>query len=130
MGRHNLPWQVTSFVGRAAELAELRALVSGGSRLITITGPGGIGKSRLALQVAAQALDRADDGTRLVELAPVTDPELVAAGNRWVLAGSRSSGFPRCRCRQRISAPLTGWLLSKRFSCSPSVPRCTGGASP
>lgn len=78
MGRHNLPWQVTSFVGRTAELAELRSLVSHGSRLITITGPGGIGKSRLALQVAAQALDRMDDGTWFVELAPVTEPELVA----------------------------------------------------
>jgi len=51
--RHNLPSQATSFVGRAAELAELRSLVSGGSRLVTIAGPGGIGKSRLALQVAA-----------------------------------------------------------------------------
>ncbi len=52
--RHNLPSQATSFVGRTAELAELRALVSGGSRLITIAGPGGIGKSRLALQVAGR----------------------------------------------------------------------------
>ena len=55
--RHNLPSQATSFVGRAAELAELRSLVSGGSRLVTIAGPGGIGKSRLALQVAAEVLD-------------------------------------------------------------------------
>jgi predicted ATPase/class 3 adenylate cyclase/DNA-binding CsgD family transcriptional regulator len=76
--RHNLPSQATSFVGRAAELAELRSLVAGGSRLVTITGPGGIGKSRLALQVAAGALDGAGDGVWLVELAPVADPELVA----------------------------------------------------
>ena len=76
--RHNLPSQPTSFVGRAAELAELRALVSGGSRLVTVTGPGGIGKSRLALQVAAEALDGAGDGVWLVELAPVAEPELVA----------------------------------------------------
>src|SRR5580704_17610492 len=48
--RHNLPAQATSFVGRTVELAELRALVSDGSRLVTIAGPGGIGKSRLALQ--------------------------------------------------------------------------------
>ena len=72
--RHNLPSQATSFVGRAGELAELRSLVSGGSRLVTITGPGGIGKSRLALQVAAEALDGAGDGVWLVELAPVADP--------------------------------------------------------
>jgi len=75
--RHNLPSQPTSFVGRAAELAELRSLVSGRSRLVTIAGPGGIGKSRLALQVAAEALDGAGDGVWLVELAPVAEPELV-----------------------------------------------------
>ena len=76
--RHNLPSQATSFVGRAGELAELRSLISTGSRLVTITGPGGIGKSRLALQVAAEALDGAGDGVWLAELAPVADPELVA----------------------------------------------------
>jgi predicted ATPase/class 3 adenylate cyclase/DNA-binding CsgD family transcriptional regulator len=76
--RHNLPSQPTTFVGRAAEMGELGSLVSGGSRLVTIAGPGGIGKSRLALQVAAQALDGAGDGVWLVELAPVAEPELVA----------------------------------------------------
>ena len=76
--RHNLPSQATSFVGRAAELAELRSLVSGGSRLVTIAGPGGIGKSRLALQVAAEVLDGTGEGVWLVELAPVSEPELVA----------------------------------------------------
>jgi predicted ATPase/class 3 adenylate cyclase/DNA-binding CsgD family transcriptional regulator len=76
--RHNLPAQATSFVGRAAELAELRSLVAGGSRLVTIVGPGGIGKSRLALQVAAEVLDSIGEGVWLVELAPVADPELVA----------------------------------------------------
>jgi len=76
--RHNLPSQATGFVGRTQELAELRALVSGGARLVTIAGPGGIGKSRLALQVAADALDGTGDGVWLVELAPVAEPELVA----------------------------------------------------
>jgi predicted ATPase/class 3 adenylate cyclase/DNA-binding CsgD family transcriptional regulator len=76
--RHNLPSQATSFVGRAAEMAGLRSLISGGSRLVTIAGPGGIGKSRLALQVAAEALDGVGDGVWLVELAPVAEPELVA----------------------------------------------------
>jgi predicted ATPase/DNA-binding CsgD family transcriptional regulator len=76
--RHNLPSQATSFVGRAAELAELRSLVSGGSKLVTIAGPGGIGKSRLALQVAAETLDGGGAGVWLVELAPVAEPELVA----------------------------------------------------
>jgi len=92
--RHNLPSQVTNFVGRAAELAELRALVSGGSRLVTIAGPGGIGKSRLALQVAADVLDGAVDGVWLVELAPVAEPELVARTAAVVLGVREAPGRP------------------------------------
>ena len=92
--RHNLPSQATSFVGRAAELAELRSLVSGGSRLVTIAGPGGIGKSRLALQVAAEALDGAGDGVWLAELAPVAEPELVARTVAAVLGVREEPGRP------------------------------------
>jgi len=92
--RHNLPSQATSFVGRAAELAELRELVAGGSRLVTITGPGGIGKSRLAVQVAAEALDGTGDGVWLVELAPVADPELVARTVAAVLGVREQPGRP------------------------------------
>ena len=92
--RHNLPSQPTSFVGRAAELAELRALLSGGSRLVTIAGPGGIGKSRLALQVAAGALDGAGDGVWLVELAPVAEPELAARTVVAVLGVREEPGRP------------------------------------
>jgi predicted ATPase/class 3 adenylate cyclase/DNA-binding CsgD family transcriptional regulator len=92
--RHNLPSQATSFVGRAAELAELRALVAGGSRLVTITGPGGIGKSRLALQVAAEVLDGDGDGVWLVELAPVAEPELVARTVAAVLRVREEPGRP------------------------------------
>ena len=92
--RHNLPSQATSFVGRVAELAELRALVSGGSRLVTIAGPGGIGKSRLALQVAADALDGTGDGVWLVELAPVAEPELVARTAAAALRVGEAPGRP------------------------------------
>ncbi len=92
--RHNLPSQPTSFVGRTAELAELRALVSGGSRLVTIAGPGGIGKSRLALQVAADALDGTGDGVWLAELAPVAEPELVARAAAAVLRVGEAPGRP------------------------------------
>jgi len=92
--RHNLPSQATSFVGRAAELAELRSLLSGGSRLVTVVGPGGIGKSRLALQVAPDALDGADDGVWLVELAPVAEPELVARTVAAVLGVREEPGRP------------------------------------
>jgi hypothetical protein len=58
---NNLPAQVSSFIGREAELAAVRKLV-GGSRLVTLTGAGGAGKTRLALQVAAGLLDGAGDG--------------------------------------------------------------------
>ena len=92
--RHNLPSQATSFVGRAAELAGLWSLVSGGSRLVTIAGPGGIGKSRLALQVAAEVLDGAADGVWLVELAPVAEPELVARTVAAVLQVREEPGQP------------------------------------
>jgi len=92
--RHNLPSQVTGFVGRAVELAELGALVSGGSRLVTIAGPGGIGKSRLALQVAAGALDGAGAGVWLAELAAVADPELVARAVAAALRVSEAPGRP------------------------------------
>jgi predicted ATPase/class 3 adenylate cyclase/DNA-binding CsgD family transcriptional regulator len=92
--RHNLPSQATSFVGRAGELAQLRSLISGGSRLVTITGPGGIGKSRLALQVAAEALDGAGDGVWLAELAPVAGPELVARTVAAVLGVREEPGRP------------------------------------
>ena len=90
--RHNLPSQATSFVGRTVELAELRALVSGGSRLVTIAGPGGIGKSRLALQVAADVLDGTGDGVWLVELAPVAEPELVTRTAATALRISEAPG--------------------------------------
>src|ERR1700722_1207738 len=92
--RHTLPSQATSFVGRSAELAELRALVSGGSRLVTIAGPGGIGKSRLALQVAADALDGTGDGVWLAELAPVAEPELVTRTAAAALRVGEAPGRP------------------------------------
>ncbi len=92
--RHNLPSQASSFVGRAAELTELRSLLAGGSRLVTVTGPGGIGKSRLAVQVAAEMLDGAGDGVWLAELAPVADPELVARTVAGVLGVREEPGRP------------------------------------
>lgn len=73
---HNLPVQATSFVGRQAELAQIAELVRS-SRLVTITGVGGSGKTRLALQVTADMATHFRDGVWLVELGGVTDPELV-----------------------------------------------------
>jgi len=72
----NLPEAVSSFVGRDWEMAEIRSLMAA-SRLVTLTGAGGSGKTRLALQVAAEALDRLTDGVWLVELGPLAESELV-----------------------------------------------------
>jgi predicted ATPase/class 3 adenylate cyclase len=73
---HNLPVQLTSFIGRERELTEIRKRL-GETRLLTLVGVGGSGKTRLALQVAGEALGEYPDGAWLVELAPLTDAELV-----------------------------------------------------
>ena len=72
----NLPQQLTSFVGRDEEVQALRARLAH-TRLVTLTGAGGIGKTRLALQAGAEALDLFADGVWLVELATLATPDLV-----------------------------------------------------
>ncbi len=74
---NNLPQQVTSFIGREKELTNVQEVLAR-SRLLTLTGAGGSGKSRLALQAAADLLETYPDGVWLVELAPLADPLLVA----------------------------------------------------
>ena len=76
-GRHNLPVQLTSFVGRRDELAKVAGLLAG-HRLVTLTGSGGCGKTRLALHAAAGRAGGLPDGVWLVELAPLTDPGQVS----------------------------------------------------
>jgi predicted ATPase/class 3 adenylate cyclase len=75
---NNLPAQSTSFVGRAGELAEVERLLTT-ERLVTLTGAGGCGKSRLAVQAAAHLADHWPDGVWWIDLGPVSDPALVAA---------------------------------------------------
>lgn len=75
---NNLPASLNPFIGRSTELEEVRNLVMD-SRLVTLTGAGGSGKTRLALQVAAELLDGSGEGVWFVELAPVTEPEHVPA---------------------------------------------------
>ncbi len=73
---NNLPVQLTSFIGRERELEEVKRLLSD-SRLVTLTGPGGTGKTRVSLQAAAEMQDRFPDGVWLVELAPISNPALI-----------------------------------------------------
>lgn len=73
---HNLPIQLTSFVGRERDIAEIRASITT-HRLVTLTGSGGSGKTRIALQVAAELVGTFHDGTWFVDLSSLTDPALI-----------------------------------------------------
>jgi predicted ATPase/class 3 adenylate cyclase len=75
--KHNLPAQLSSFVGREQELADVQQRLAS-TRLLTLLGPGGMGKTRLMLRVAEEVVDQYADGVWLVELAPVTDPSTIA----------------------------------------------------
>jgi predicted ATPase/DNA-binding SARP family transcriptional activator len=76
-GRHNLPAPLTTFIGRDEELALVGKRLEE-SRLVTLVGPGGSGKTRLAIEVGHRMTDRSPDGVWLVELAPVTNPDDIA----------------------------------------------------
>lgn len=89
--RPALPVPPTPLVGREHEAAAVTDALGGDVRLVTLTGPGGVGKSRLALEVATQLAPRFRDGARFVELAAVTDPALVA-GTLARALGLRESG--------------------------------------
>jgi predicted ATPase/class 3 adenylate cyclase len=89
---HNLPVQATPLLGREREVEAVSALLSRDDvRLVTLTGPGGTGKTRLSLQAAAEILDSFEDGVFFVSLAPVTNPDLVPAAIAQVL-GLRDEG--------------------------------------
>jgi class 3 adenylate cyclase len=107
----NLPVQLSSFVGREAELAGLAAAV-GRSALVTVTGPGGVGKTRLAVQAAADQLPSFSDGAWLCELAPVQDGEAMAQA---VAAALRA----RPRAGRACLRPRASWS-----SCGPAA-RCS-----
>ena len=74
---HNLPAQLTNFIGRAGQIDEVRALLRD-NRLVTLTGTGGAGKTRLAIETAGQLTEEFEGGVWWVELAPVADPAVVA----------------------------------------------------
>jgi predicted ATPase len=92
---NNLSQQVTSFVGRERELIEVQRMLRD-SRLVTLHGAGGIGKTRLSLQVAAEVLDDFPEGVWLVELAPLTDERRIDQAVAAVLGVKEEPGLSLC----------------------------------
>ena len=93
--RHNLPPQPTGFIGREGDVARVVALIQQqGVRLVTLTGPGGVGKTRLALRAAEDLLDAFADGVWFVDMAPIADAELVAPAIASVLGVRAEGGRP------------------------------------
>jgi predicted ATPase len=127
--KYNLPAQLTSFVGREREIADVKRLLAT-TRLLTLTGPPGTGKTRLAVQVASQVFHQFEDGVYFVELAPISDPRLVANTIGQLFAVRGTSGQPLLKTLQNYlrekrllllidnfeqvidAAPLVGGILS------------------
>jgi predicted ATPase/class 3 adenylate cyclase len=103
----NLPLQVSSFIGRERELDRVMAALDE-ARVVTLTGVGGVGKTRLALQVAAEVLPRFREGAWLIELAAVRDPEGVLAAFATVFAVTASAG-------QSLETALIEFLRTKKL---------------
>lgn len=101
---HTLPLQLSSFVGREKELAEVRRLLDD-TRLLTLAGPGGCGKTRLAVVAANELLGRFEDGVWMVELAPLSDPSLVPQAVASVLGPASSRAARSSRPSQATSEP-------------------------
>lgn len=104
---HNLPRQLTTFVGRSEEVAAVRQTLMT-SRLLTLTGPGGCGKTRIALQSAAEIVDGFRDGVWLVDLAPLTDADLMLASVMHGLGGREEPDRP-------LAETLSAFLYEKRL---------------
>ena len=102
---NNLPFQLTSLVGRQREIAEVGHLLTD-NRLLTLTGPGGSGKTRLALAVASEMVEEYEDGAWLVDLAPLSDPDLVPQALAPVLGVREAPGSP-------LTETLSDHLLSR-----------------
>jgi predicted ATPase/DNA-binding SARP family transcriptional activator len=105
--RHNLPVSPNGFVGRAGELAEIKERLAA-NRMLTLTGAGGTGKTRLALQAAADMIDGFNDGVWLVELASLSQPELVVQAAAEALGVREEAGRP-------IVKTLCEWLRDKNL---------------
>jgi predicted ATPase/class 3 adenylate cyclase/Tfp pilus assembly protein PilF len=118
---NNLPLQLTNFIGREAQIAEVVERFAA-TRLLTITGIGGSGKTRLALQVAAEVMDSYPDGVWLVELAPLSDGSLIAQTiAKAVGAQDEGAGDPVATLVEYLK-PQTCLLLLD--NCEHLVPPC------
>ncbi|MEB3061216.1 LuxR C-terminal-related transcriptional regulator [Mycolicibacter sp. MYC101] len=103
----HLPPQLTSFIGRGEQIGDVRALLAD-NRLVTLTGSGGAGKTRLAVQVAGLLADRFADGIWYVDLAPITDPELVP------MIAARALGLPDQPDRSAMDT-LIRWIGERQM---------------
>jgi predicted ATPase/class 3 adenylate cyclase/DNA-binding CsgD family transcriptional regulator len=101
LARDRLPAQLTSFIGRQAEMRAIRTAI-GGNRLVTLTGAGGAGKTRLAIQIATDMATEFADGVWYVDLAPVTDPDVVPVTVARVLGLPDQPGQPTMDVVQRF----------------------------
>ena len=123
---NNLPQQTTSFIGRERQVAEVEALL-GKTRLLTLTGAGGSGKTRLSLQVAADLLDGEGDGVWLVELAALSDPALVPQAVADVLRVKEQAGQPIRRTLVEALKPKR--LLLLLDNCEHLISACASLAA-
>jgi predicted ATPase/class 3 adenylate cyclase len=104
---NNLPLQLTSFRGREVDLPEVKSLISA-HRLVTLSGAGGIGKTRLAVQAAADLIEGYPDGVWFVDLASLSDPELVASVVAKVVGMTQIQG-------SRVEEAIPQWLKRKQL---------------
>jgi predicted ATPase/class 3 adenylate cyclase/DNA-binding CsgD family transcriptional regulator len=102
-GAHGFPAALTSFVGRERAVGEVAGLLEG-SRLVTVTGPGGVGKTRLAAEVAGRVADRFADGAWLAELDAVGDPAQVASAVAVALGVREQPGLPTAEALAHVLA--------------------------
>jgi predicted ATPase/class 3 adenylate cyclase len=91
---NNLPLQLTRFIGRREQISEIKHRLLNGARLLTLTGPGGTGKTRLALEVAAETLTAFEDGAWFVDLAPIMDSAQVISTIAEILGVKEKPGRP------------------------------------
>jgi predicted ATPase len=104
---NNLPVVPTAFIGRERDVADIKELLDRHA-LVTLVGSGGVGKTRLALQVGTELLDRRPDGVWFVDLAPISDPELVSSVIAQALGMNQQEG-------RRVDEAIPLWLKRKKL---------------